>query len=76
MGRVVCQSRRNGPEIKYELLKVGTSIDPFEMPHIIPARELTFEREKYLYEKVRPYVEGEANKDELCRRPITGNYVS
>ncbi|CAG8840688.1 23520_t:CDS:1, partial [Cetraspora pellucida] len=54
--KIICQTHKDNSKIIHELLKTNTKPDFTTGPPIIPICKLTIERQKYLYEKVQPYI--------------------
>lgn len=67
IGKVFISKESGGKETSFKLLK-NNNFDKYSKPNIIPIVSLTEERKKYLYSKIRQYVD-DPYKDIYCSKP-------
>ena len=70
-GKVFVRKTSNTPEEQVSILTCDPSDIPDNHPPVISPAGVTTERQKYLYDKVRPFIRNEACKDLTCPPPCT-----
>ena len=70
-GNVFVKEHALASEVLITLIKKDVIVDKSEMPEIIIPPGISLDRQKYLFEKIRPYCSSEAAAEATCPKPIT-----
>ena len=71
-GEIVCKEFANSDDVKVQILKKGINISSIHssgLPCIVTPKGLDAQRQRYLYEQVRPFYHSNLARDITCPKP-------